>query len=74
LLSTTLSRADTVNHDYGIIKNQNSPHAKLQSIDLNDVRWTDGFWSDQFVKTCDVTLPRLWELASDPEKDTPFRI
>ncbi len=68
LLSTTLSRADMVNHDYGIIKNQNSPHAKLKSVDLKDVRWTDGFWADQFVKTCDVTLPRLWELASDPEK------
>jgi len=27
LLGTTLSLADTVNHDYGIIKNQNSPHA-----------------------------------------------
>ncbi|MBC8469404.1 MAG: glycoside hydrolase family 127 protein [Planctomycetes bacterium] len=68
LLSSTLSSADTVNHDYGIIKNQNSPHAKLKSVDLKDVRWTDGFWADQFAKTCDVTLPRLWELASDPEK------
>jgi len=68
LLSTSFSLADTVNHDYGIIKNQNSPYAKLQSVDLRDVHWTDGFWAKQFVKTCDVTLPRLWELASDPEK------
>jgi len=68
LISTTLSLADTDNHDYGIIKNQNSPHAKLKSVDLKDVRWTDGFWAVQFVKTRDVTLPRLWELASDPEK------
>jgi len=68
LLSATLLHARTINRDYGIIKNQNSPHAKLKSVDLKDVRWTDGFWAEQFVKTCDVTLPRLWELASDPEK------
>ena len=68
LISTTLSLAGTVNHDYGIIKNQNSPHAKLKSIDLKDVRWTDGFWAERFIKTRDVTLPRLWELASDSEK------
>ncbi len=55
------------NRDYGVIKNQDSPHAKLKSVDLNDVRWTGGFWADQFAKTRDVTLPKLWELASDPE-------
>jgi len=68
LLSNTTSIARTVNHDYGIIKNQNSPHAKLKSVNLKDVRWTEGFWAEQFVKTRDVTLPRLWELSSDPEK------
>ena len=51
--------------DGGIIKNQSSPHAKLHSVDLQGVRWTGGFWADQFEKTATVTLPRLWELA-DP--------
>jgi hypothetical protein len=60
--------AGTANHDYGTIKNQDSPYAKLKSVDLRDVCWTDGFWASQFVKTREVTLPRLWELASDPEK------
>ena len=68
LLSTTTSGANQNNQDYGIIKNQNSPYAKLKSVNLNDVHWTDGFWADQFTKTYKVTLPRLWELASDPEK------
>ena len=47
----------------GIINNSNSPHSKLRSVDLSDVRWTDGFWADQFQKNREVTLPRLWELA-----------
>ncbi len=54
--------------DYGIVKTQDSPHARLRSVDLRDVRWTEGFWADQFHKARDVTLPRLWELAADPDK------
>lgn len=68
LLSTTLLHAETAKRDYGVIKNQDSPYAKLSSVDLRVVRWTEGFWAERFAQTCDVTLPRLWELASDPEK------
>jgi len=49
--------------DGGIIKNQSSHHAQLESVDLGSVQWTGGFWAKQFKKTQDVTLPRLWELA-----------
>ena len=49
----------------GIINNSQSPHSRLRSVDLSDVRWTEAFWADQFQKTREVTLPRLWELA-DP--------
>jgi DUF1680 family protein len=68
LLSTAPSRAETAERDYGVIKNLDSPYAKLKSVDLKDVHWTDGFWAGRFAQTRDVTLPRLWELASDPEK------
>ncbi|HYW81238.1 MAG TPA: beta-L-arabinofuranosidase domain-containing protein, partial [Thermoguttaceae bacterium] len=53
--------------DGGIIKNQESPHARLRNVDLHGVRWTDGFWAEQFAKCRDVTVPRLWDLAADPE-------
>ena len=39
------------NRDYGIIKTEASPFAKLHSVDLCDVQWTEGFWADQFKKT-----------------------
>ncbi|MBL7187232.1 MAG: glycoside hydrolase family 127 protein [Phycisphaerae bacterium] len=67
LLICATSFSQGANRDYGVIKNQNSPQAKLKSVDLNDVRWTDGFWAERFAQTRDVTLPKLWELASDPE-------
>jgi len=53
--------------DYGVVKNQDSPKAKLKSVDLDNVRWTGGFWAQRFAQTRDVTLPKLWELASDPK-------
>jgi len=58
--------ADTESpRDFGIIKTVDSPHASMRSVDLRDVRWTDGFWLQQFHTARDVTLPRLWELAGD---------
>ena len=51
----------------GIIKNQSSPHCKLQSTDLSAVRWTDGFWANQFATCRDVSLPHLYKLAADPD-------
>ncbi|MEA3225746.1 MAG: glycoside hydrolase family 127 protein, partial [Planctomycetota bacterium] len=67
LLICAASFAQAANRDYGVIKNQDSPRAKLKSVDLKDVRWTRGFWADRFAQTRDITLPKLWELASDPK-------
>jgi DUF1680 family protein len=67
LLVCATSLVESASRDYGVIKNQDSPQAKLKSVDLKDVRWTDGFWAQRFALTRDVTLPKLWELASDPE-------
>ncbi|MHC4074616.1 MAG: beta-L-arabinofuranosidase domain-containing protein, partial [Planctomycetota bacterium] len=44
-----------------------SSKTKLKSVDFRDVRWTGGFWADRFAVNRNVTLPKLWELASDPE-------
>ena len=51
--------------DFGLIKSVDSPRAQLHSVNLQDVRWTDGFWLQQFQTAHEVTLPRLWELAGD---------
>ena len=51
----------------GIIDTSASPYAHLQSVDLDDVEWTEGFWAERFKVCKDVTLPHLYELAADPE-------
>ena len=45
----------------GIINNSTSPHSKLQSIDLDQVRWTAGFWKQKFDLVKDVTIPEMWK-------------
>ncbi|MEW6355713.1 MAG: beta-L-arabinofuranosidase domain-containing protein [Planctomycetota bacterium] len=51
---------------YGIIKNDASPHCTLRNADIGAVRWTDGFWAEQFKRCNEVTLPHLFKLAADP--------
>ena len=42
-----------------------SPHVKLRSVDLGDVRWTGGFWADRFERCRTVTLPAVHEALKD---------
>ena len=44
-----------------IINNSQSPHSTLRSVDLSDVRWTDGFWKQKFDLVRNVTIPKMWE-------------
>ncbi len=68
VLAAGVCFAAPATRDYGVVKNQASPYARLHSVDLSAVHWTKGFWAKRFAQTREVTLPRLWELAADPTK------
>lgn len=44
-----------------------SPYVKLRSIDIGDVRWTEGFWADRFNTCYKAAIPNMWRLLKDPE-------
>ena len=46
----------------GLVANANSPYSKLQSVDMHDVKWTNGFWKEQFDVETKSTLPYMWNL------------
>ena len=50
-----------LSYEQGIINNSKSPYSLLRSVDLNDVRWTGGFWGEKFALVKDVTIPKMWE-------------
>ena len=39
-----------------------SPYAKAQSLGLDEVRWTRGFWGDRFQTCAERTIPGLWSI------------
>jgi len=52
--------------DRGITNTSASPYVKLRSVDIDDVKWTDGFWARKFDLCHKVMVPNMWELLSDP--------
>ncbi len=44
-----------------------SPQAAMQSLPVDAVQWTGGFWFERFRQTCDVTARSLWQLLADPD-------
>ncbi len=46
----------------GLTNTVKSPHAKLRSVNLEDVQWTDGFWAERFEVVRNRTVPFMWEL------------
>jgi len=46
----------------GLVANSESPYSKLQSVGLQDVQWTNGFWKEQFDVETKNTLPYMWNL------------
>ncbi len=51
----------------GLVANSESPYSKLQSIGLQDVKWTNGFWKEQFDVETKNTLPYMWDLYHNDE-------
>jgi DUF1680 family protein len=46
----------------GLLANSDSPYSKLQSVGLQDVKWTNGFWKEQYDLETKSTLPYMWDL------------
>ncbi len=56
----------------GLPDTRRSPHAKLRSVGLHDVKWTSGFWADR-VKLCRATMvPTMRALLTEGEHGVKF--
>ncbi|MFB0524528.1 MAG: glycoside hydrolase family 127 protein, partial [Phycisphaerae bacterium] len=50
----------------GITNTSASPYVKLRSVDVDDVKWTKGFWAEKFDLCHKVMIPNMWRLLEDP--------
>jgi DUF1680 family protein len=62
LLSAMLFSTAFVAQNKGLVANSESPYSKLQSLGMQDVQWTSGFWKEQFDVETKSTLPYMWNL------------
>ncbi len=53
--------------ELGIINNAKTPHMKLKCIDIDDCRWTEGFWAEKLKVAHEMMIPNLGRLMEDPE-------
>ncbi len=50
----------------GLANTWASDHVRLRSVDIDAVRWTDGFWAERFELCHKVMIPNMWRLLEDP--------
>lgn len=48
----------------GLVDVRNSPEARVQSVGLQEVRWTDGFWADRWKVCHDHMIPSMERLMT----------
>jgi DUF1680 family protein len=61
-LSLMLIDASTQAQQHALMNTSASPYAKLQSVDMGAVSWTDGFWAERFQVCKDSMIPQLWKV------------
>jgi DUF1680 family protein len=57
----------------GVTDTSASPHVKLKSVDMDDVRWTDGFWAGRFELCHREMIPYLRKVMELPGNAAVFR-
>lgn len=59
--------------DKSLVNTSRSPHAKLQSLNMNDVNWTTGFWADRFRVAQETMVPNMWKIYNDAKISHAFK-
>lgn len=68
LLTVIMCVVYTLNaQNRSLVNTSGSPYAKLSSVDMDDVKWTNGFWADRFKVCRDSMIPNLWRIYTDPK-------
>ena len=52
--------------DKELVSTSRSPHVLMRNVDLDDVRWTEGFWADKFELCREAMLPSVQQALLDP--------
>lgn len=62
-----------INAQKGLTNTTQSPYAKMHSVGLNDVAWTNGFWAERFDVCKDTMLLNMWRIFDNAELSHAYR-
>lgn len=54
----------------GVTNTSASLHVKLRSVDLDDVKWTQGFWAEKFDLCQNTMIPSVHNALQNPQNAT----
>jgi uncharacterized protein len=57
----------------GVVDTSASGHVKFRNVNMDAVRWTEGFWADRFALCRDATIPALIEVMQKPDNSATFQ-
>ncbi len=52
--------------DRELVNTSRSPHVRMRNVDLDAVRWTEGFWAEKFELCREAMLPSVQQGLLDP--------
>lgn len=58
--------------DRAVVANWRSPHASLKNLDIDEVRWTGGFWGRWYEVNRNRILPTIWEAIESPQNGAQY--
>ncbi|MGF2410704.1 aceric acid hydrolase [Ferruginibacter sp.] len=73
VIITTILLSQNVTAQNGLVNTMQSPHAKLNSVGMSDVRWTKGFWAERFQVCKDSMVPHLWATYTSKDRCYAFQ-
>jgi DUF1680 family protein len=56
-----------------LVNTSKSPFAVLRSVDMEGVRWTNGFWAERTAVCRDSMVPHLWYVYNDEKISHAFK-
>ncbi len=59
--------------DQSLVNTSGSPFAKLRSVNMGDVQWTDGFWAERYKVCRESMVPHMMANYLSPEVSHAYR-
>jgi DUF1680 family protein len=74
MLIAAVLTAQTIHaQDRSLVNTSASSFAKLHSVDMDAVQWTNGFWAERFRVCRDSMVPNIWRIYNDPKISHAFK-